>query len=100
MAWSVGTLVDAKYAILIQEALQLSRDEVVLVTNEMLDTGRKLVTMACFLDYGTIAVESNALIMCVITGHRALMFCLRSDVGSGSSSHDLIADAKSSFKTQ
>ena len=27
MAWSAGTLVDAKCAILIQEALQLSRDE-------------------------------------------------------------------------
>ena len=85
-----------------------TKRSIVLATNEMLDIGRKLdsiltsaprffstgVTMACFIDCGTIAVESDALIMRVMAGHRALMFCLRSDFGSGSSSHDLVADAK------
>ena len=55
--------------------------------------------MACFIDCGTIAVESDALIVRVIAGHRALMFCLRSDVVSGSSSHDLVANAKFMFFT-
>ena len=85
-----------------------TKRSIVLAINEMLDIGWKLdstltpaprffstgVTMACFIDCGTIAVESDALIMRVIAGHRALMFCLRSDVGRWSSSHDLVADAK------
>ena len=55
--------------------------------------------MAYFIDCGTIAVESDTLIMRVMAGHRALMFCLRRDVGSRSSSYDLVADAKIMFFT-
>ena len=62
---------------------------VVFATNEMLDTKRKLestltsaprflnigVTTACFIDCRHTAVESDALITRVTTGHRASMCC-------------------------
>ena len=50
-------------------------------------------TTACFMGAGNTVVASDALMIRVSRGERASMCCLTIDVGSGSSSHDFVANA-------
>ena len=54
-------------------------------------------TTACFMGAGNTVVASEALMIRASRGERASMCCLTIDVGSGSSSHDFVADASTIF---
>ena len=56
-------------------------------------------TTACFMGVGNTVVASEALMIRTSRGERASMCCLTIDVGSGSSSHDFVADASTIFFT-
>ena len=56
-------------------------------------------TTACFMGAGNTVVASEALMIRASRGERASMCCLTIDVGSGSSSHDFVADASTIFFT-
>ena len=56
-------------------------------------------TTACFMGAGNTVVASEALMIRASRGERALMCCLTIYVGSGSSSHDFVADASTIFFT-
>ena len=54
-------------------------------------------TTACFMGAGNTVDDSEALTIRANKGESASMSCLTSDVGSGSSSHDFVADANALF---
>ena len=54
-------------------------------------------TTACFMGAGNTVVASEALMIRASRGERASMCCLTIDVGSGSSSHDFVADVSTIF---
>ena len=55
-------------------------------------------TTACFMGAGNTVVASEALMIRASRGEKASMCCLTIDVGSGSSSHDFVADASTHQK--
>ena len=54
-------------------------------------------TTACFMGAGHSVDDSEALMIRANKVERASMWCFTSDVGSGSSSHDFVADASAIF---
>ena len=57
-------------------------------------------TTACFMGAGNTVVAREALMIRASRGERASMCCLTIDVGSGSNSHDFVADASTIFSHQ
>ena len=54
---------------------------------------------ACFMGAGNTVDDNEVLMIRAYRGERASMWCFTSDVGSGSSSHDIVADASAIFFT-